>query len=414
MTLVIGWLCFLPLAACTTAGVTDAPSAASSPGSAVLPGATGTPTAASSPFEGEGVFAIVNGTLIDGTGAAPVPDAILVIQGDHILAAGPRSALVVPKGIQEVDAGGGTILPGFINAHVHDGFNKANLLAWAQGGVTTVRDEGMRSATNIAGLIAWRNEANRDLHTARLVSAGAMIGVPGGYGQLHVSSVEDALKKVNDELDAGVEMVKVSLEDGYAGASGLPKLSQEELAAIITLAHERNVNVSGHITQGAYMEQMAKAGVDDIAHLAYDAVFEETLRLMVEQDIYLVPTFTVFRNYGAPVSSCVANLASFVRLGGNVALGNDYGGGPDTFELGIPMYEIEMMAAAGMAPMQVIQAGTRNAAHVLGLEDEIGTLEAGKLADVLVVDGDPLQDLGDLAKTALVIHQGTVIFDKNE
>ncbi len=108
------------------------------------------------------------------------------------------------------------------------------------------------------------------------------------------------------------------------------------------------------------------------------------------------------------------NLTNFVRLGGKVALGNDYGGGRGDFELGIPMYEIEMMSAAGMAPIQVIQAGTLHAAHVVGLEDEIGTLEPGKLADVLVVAGDPLQNLDYLANTAIVIHQGTIIFNQNE
>ncbi len=364
--------------------------------------------------EGKGVVAIVNGTLVDGTGAPPVPDGVLLVQGDRILAAGPRSTFAIPRGATQIDARGGTILPGFINAHVHDGFNTDNLSAWALGGVTTIRDEGMRSASDIAGQIAWRDESNKDLSHARLVSAGAMMGVPGGYGQLHVSSVDEARQKVNEELDAGVDMIKVSLEDGYAGRSGLPKLTPEELAAIIALAHERQVHVSGHITQADFMDQMARAGVDDIAHLAYDPVSPETFQLMVQQGIYLVPTFTVFRNYGALISACVQNLASFVRMGGKVALGNDYGGGPGTFELGIPMYEVQMMAQAGMTPMQVIQAGTLNAAYVLGLEGEIGTLERGKLADVLVVAGDPLQDLAALANTSLVMHQGVVIFEKTE
>jgi imidazolonepropionase-like amidohydrolase len=384
------WFFIFPLAACTSTGET-----------------LGT-------LEDKNIVAIVNGTLIDGTGAAPVRDAILLVQGDRILAAGPRSTVVVPKGVTEIDAGGGTILPGFINTHVHDGFNKDNLAAWARGGVTTVRDEGMRSAQNIKQQIDWRNEANQDLSNARLVSAGAMISVPGGYGQLHVASADDARNIVNEELDAGVDMIKVSLEDGYAGTSGLAKLSPEELAAIVALAHQRGVHVSGHITQAAYMDQMAKAGVDDIAHLAYDPVSEETIQVMVTQGIYLVPTFTVFRNYGAPVAACVQNLANFVRLGGRVALGNDYGGGPGTFELGIPMYEIEMMAQAGMTPMQIIQAGTLNAAYVVGLDSEIGTLEPGKLADILVVAGDPLQNLSDLARTSLVMHQGSVIFEQAE
>ncbi len=94
---------------------------------------------------------------------------------------------------------------------------------------------------------------------------------------------------------------------------------------------------------------------------------------------------------------------------GVVALGNDYGGGPGSFELGIPMYEIEMMAQAGMTAEEIVRAGTRDAARVLGLGEMLGTLELGKLADVLVVDGDPLEDLQALGRIRLVIHSGAII-----
>ncbi len=108
-----------------------------------------------------------------------------------------------------------------------------------------------------------------------------------------------------------------------------------------------------------------------------------------------------------PINICVQNLAQFVRLGGRVALGNDYNGGPGVFELGMPMYEIQMMAQAQMTPMQIIVAGTSNAAHVIGMENEIGTLEPGKMADVLVINGNPLENLEKLADLRMVIHNGT-------
>jgi imidazolonepropionase-like amidohydrolase len=130
---------------------------------------------------------------------------------------------------------------------------------------------------------------------------------------------------------------------------------------------------------------------------------------MVAKGIYLVPTFTVFRNYNAPIQTCVENLRRFVELGGQVALGNDYGGGPGQFELGIPMYEIEMMSQAGMTPMQIIVASTLNAARVSHVENELGTLEPGKIADVLVVKGNPLQDLNALRNVQMVIHSGVII-----
>jgi imidazolonepropionase-like amidohydrolase len=149
--------------------------------------------------------------------------------------------------------------------------------------------------------------------------------------------------------------------------------------------------------------------VDDVAHVPYDTIPDSDLRRMVTAGVYLVPTFTVFRNYGANVDGCVENLRRFVAMGGKVALGNDYDGGPGVFELGIPMYEIEMMAKAGMTPIQIVQAGTSNAASVVNLDDQIGTLTAGKAADILVVDGNPLQDVQALRSVRIVIHAGVEI-----
>lgn len=154
---------------------------------------------------------------------------------------------------------------------------------------------------------------------------------------------------------------------------------------------------------------MLDAGVDDIAHSSYDLIPYDILQRMVDEDVIMIPTFTVFRNYGGELSGCILNLKNFVKAGGLVALGNDFGGGPGDFELGIPMFEIEMMALADMTPMQIIQAATYNAAITVGQEAQIGTLEKGKIADILVVEGDPLADLQVLTNIRLVIHNGTII-----
>jgi imidazolonepropionase-like amidohydrolase len=357
----------------------------------------------------EKVTAVVNGTIIDGRGGEPIPNGVILIQGERILTVGSKSQVTIPSGARRIDAEGGTILPGIINAHVHGGFLENNLKAWAAAGVTTVRDEGYQGAISLKDDLTRRDTLEMDPTYARLISAGQMITVPGGYGSLYVTSAEDARKKVSAELDQGVDNIKLSMEDGYAGKSDLPKLTTEELTAIIETAHARGARVSGHITQAAYLKLIVEAGVDDAAHLAYDSIPDETIRKMVAKDIYLIPTFTVFRNYGVPPDILVQNLTNFIHAGGKVALGNDYGGGPGNFELGIPMYEMEMMEKSGMTPMQILIASTRNAAHVIGLEDQIGTLEPGKIADLLIVDGNPLLDLQDLTRVRTVLHNGSVI-----
>lgn len=361
--------------------------------------------------EQESIIALTNGLLIDGTGNEPIHDAVMLIQGDRILEAGAQEDVTIPSGTQVFDVNGGAILPGFINAHVHKAYDKDRLQAWAQGGVTTVRDEAVIGDQTLIEALAIREQVTGDAQYARLISAGEMISALDGYGSLYVASAEEARQKVDYELNLGVDLIKIAMEDGYDGTSDLPNLTSEALNGIVQTAHEQGKLVSGHITRARYMEILVEAGVDDIAHLPCDLASVSVYKKMVEKGIYVTPTFSVYRNYDAPVNIVVENLRRFNRLGGKIALGSDYAGGPGEFELGIPMYEIEKMAEAGMTPMQIIVASTLNAAVVCGMEREIGTLQPGKIADVLVLDGNPLEDIQALTHIKMVIHLGEVIRD---
>jgi imidazolonepropionase-like amidohydrolase len=367
----------------------------------------------SPPVSVAGSLALVHGTLISGTGAAPVADAALVMDGPTITWAGPRSRVLIPEGATIVDVGGATMLPGFINAHVHDAYSAGNLEAWAWAGVTTVRDEGiLRSGVTLQALIAQRDAEWTAPRYARLVATGWMITAPGGYGRLGVADAAEARQAATDELDQGADQLKVAVEDGIAGQTDLPVLSAPALAAVVEVAHRRGTRVSAHVTDAALLPRILDAGVDDAAHVTWDPVPDAVYRRMIGLGIAMVPTLTVQEAYGA-LAGAQANLRRFVALGGRVALGNDYTDIPQNgfphFELGMPAWEIRRMAEAGMTPMQVVVAATREAARVCGLGERLGTLEAGKLADVLVVDGDPLRDLSALAAVRLVIHGGVVI-----
>ncbi len=351
-------------------------------------------------------YALINGTIIDGTGATPVQDGVVVIKEGNIIAVGSKGSVEVPAEALTVDVHGATILPGIINAHVHRAFDETALRNWAWNGVTTVRDEAILSSLTLEAALAFRDSSREKPDCSTLITAGFMLTVPGGYGGMAVSSPADARQKVSDQLDKGVDLIKFSQEDGYAGRSDLPKLSIEEMSAIVAAAHERRTVVSAHITQSEYWAVVVQAGVDDVAHVAYDPVSDAVLNDMVSKGILLVPTFTVFRNFGAPVSVCIDNVRRFVQRGGVVALGNDFGGGPGNFDEGVPWYELNCMLESGMTRMQILVASTRNAARAAHVENIVGTLEAGKVADVLVVKGDPMTDLNALSQVRLVIHHG--------
>jgi len=361
----------------------------------------------------EEVVALVNGTLIDGTGAAPLRDAAIIIQKGRIAAVGERARVNIPTDAKIIDVQGATILPGLINAHVHQGYNEQNLKAWAQGGVTTVRDLGASPADD---LFARRDALLQDNSNARLVAAGPLVTVPDGYPMvpwgmagLTVTSPQDATDKVNQLLDSGADVIKIAMESGGSFGRNIPMLSPQQAQAIVQAAHRRGSWVSAHVLRTPDLERALDADVDDIAHMVQDPLTDLLIGRMVKDDVYWVPTLELWKRVGQTDKCSVTNLGRFVKAGGKVALGTDYAGYDAVFDLGLPVTEIELMQEAGMTPMQIIVAATQNAARVCNLDRELGALEPGKIADVFVVNGDPLQDIRALAQVRLVIHNGTVI-----
>ncbi|MCG7853938.1 MAG: amidohydrolase family protein, partial [Methanosarcinaceae archaeon] len=310
-----------------------------------------------------GTFAIVNCVLIDGTGCAPVLDAVLVVKEGRILAAGARSSTTVPEAAQIVDVAGATVLPGFINAHVHSGFSEANLKAWARSGVTTVRDLcGPRA-------FALRDEWSTDPQCARLVAAGPMVSVPNGYPtvpwgsscMLPVNSADDARLKVGALLDDGADIIKLAIESGASFNLVIPSLTSEEASAAVQVAHERGTHVSAHVLVSYDLGRALNLDVDDIAHMVVDELPDSLIAKMIQAQVFWVPTIELWQNVGNGLGDkAIHNLRRFVQAGGKVVLGTDYDGYDKPFQLGMPLHEMVWMLDAGMTPMQVIVAGTKN------------------------------------------------------
>lgn len=353
---------------------------------------------------------LIGDLLIDGNGGVPLKDAAILIQGETIKKIGP-SHMKAPANTRKIVLKGAAILPGFINAHVHRAYDSKKLQAWCKAGVTTVRDLGTLSAADTFEL---RDRLNKSKDCARLVAAGPMITTPGGYGALGVTSPDDAREKVNRLIDAGADIIKIAIEDDLQRRKW-PMLPMAEIKTIIDTAHKRGLPVSAHISHSKQLEMAIKAGVDDVAHMIYNPLPRHLVEKMVDQKIYWVPTMelwncveTVHKNGWLRV--VIANLRKYVAGGGLVAMGTDYAGYICDFELGMPMTEITLMKKAGMTTNQIITACTKHAAAVCNMSAKIGTLEAGKIADILVVKGNPLENLEHLKQVRMVIRSGYIVY----
>ncbi|UCC82157.1 MAG: amidohydrolase family protein [Gemmatimonadota bacterium] len=395
---------------------------------------------------------IRNGTVIDGTGRAPIADGVLVIQGDRIVAVGEAADFEIPQSATVLDAGGGSILPGIINSHTHSTDVAAVRRAFLTDGVTTVCNVG----TSLAQLPGFDETSAPEARAARGYWAGPIITVPGGYpGTVYgfqfnyeVATPEEARAAVADLVDRGASMIKITLAPGDP-RDPWPILDLEQVQAIVEEAHVRGVPVRAHVFEPFLVEDIVlPAGVDAIEHSPFpilspeeetsvlehedpptqlfDVVapeFEVLLARVVEQGVVMVPTLD--QNIGnlfkksdrSPIEQIVVDVhveavRRFHVLGGTIAVGNDYGAIPGV-ELGMPLTEMRLLLAAGLTPLEVIEAGTRNAAFVCGQGEALGTLEPGKLADVIIVDGDPTTDLEAVDRVVAVIKGGEIAHSEN-
>lgn len=221
------------------------------------------------------IIALVNGTLIDGTGASPVADAVVLIQNDRILAAGPRASVSIPAGAQAIDVKGGTILPGFIDAHVHSGYDPKKLEAWAQDGVTTVCD----LSEPVYVMFSVKRELFADYpQFASIIAVGHFLTVENGYSMSYhdhpsitVTSPDDARAKTQYLIDQGADMIKIAF---YASGNSL---TPEEVRAIVDVAHRNGKLVRVHQDDSFDIEAVLPNGIDVLEH-NYTDVSDETLQ----------------------------------------------------------------------------------------------------------------------------------------
>jgi imidazolonepropionase-like amidohydrolase len=389
-------------------------------------------------------FLLRDVTVVDGTGAPPVPDQALVIEGRRIFWMGPTDQAPVTAPEAVVEGEGRTVLPGLVNCHVHlthDGAAdmlgqiaadtiptatlRAARTAWEnlRSGVTTVRDCG--APHNI--VIDLAREIDRGLVPGpRVQAAGRLITMTGGHGH-HIGREADGpdevRKAARTEIKCGAAVLKVMATGGVLTPGVSPMqtaLLPEELAVVAQEAHNAGRRVTTHAIGRAGIHNALLAGVDSIEHGFY--LDDELLEIAVDRGTFLVPTMLavdgIIRNAARGIPAWVVEKAereahrqreSFVAAvssGMRIAAGTDAGTPFNAH--GDFARELALMVRHGLSPMQTLVAATSAAAENLDLSHDLGTLAVGKLADLVLVDGDPVTDITATGRVVLVVKDGVV------
>ena len=441
---------------------------------------------ASPALAADDLLAIVGATVWDGTGADPIPDAVLLIQGEHIEAVGPRDKVRIPNKAIVEDHSGRFIVPGLIDSHVHffqtaglytrpDVLDLNSLRPYAtdqeharstlEATFARTLASGVTAVVDVGGPF-WnfevRQQARDTAAAPRVAVAGPLISTVsrpqldlGDPPIIQADSPERARDLVHAQLEHDPDIVKVwfILDPELGIAPGLPIVR-----AVVEEAHGAGVRVAVHATQLETARAAVEAGADLLVHSIDDvAVDDAFLALLLEHDTVVSGTIVVYEGYAEVLSGeldllpveqrlgdpwvmhswdelalagldeettakntarvdrlrerqpmMAANLAAIHAAGIPVAVGTDAGNigtlhGPSIHR------ELALMAAAGMSNADVLLAATRDAARVFASEPELGTLERGKLADLLILDGDPLQDLEQLQHIHRVVLGGDLL-----
>lgn len=338
--------------------------------------------------------------VIDVESGSAIENGSIAVDGDRIQAEAPADARVL-------DLGDLTLLPGLIDAHVHltlAGEPEANARATLLAGFTTVQDLGAVTYQNLE--LRDAIEAGRDVGP-RVVASGPWLGISGGicdFQGIGVRGADAFRKRVREDVERGADLIKVCvsgwLEEAFR-EPGKYEISDEELAAAIEEAHRLDRRVAVHALSEAGIETAVAMGADLVVHGGFTSA--RTVERMKAAGVRQLTTLSSLPG-GPALESLRSHLRASRALGLMLAFGTDAGVIPH----GTNAREFAELSSIGLTPAAAIRAATLDAAYAVGLVGQVGTLRPGSFADVIGVDGNPLEDLTALGRVRFVMKGGGI------
>jgi imidazolonepropionase-like amidohydrolase len=411
---------------------------------AILALATGAAWGAST----SSVTALVGGTVVGVDTGHEMSDATVIIDGERIVSVGPAASTPIPTGAKVIPMKGKWLIPGLMNMHVHLGLK----LPGAAGdslAMETDTEEVLRMAGNarlslLSGVTTLRlvgEDHGTDFALRRAIDGGEVVGpriktageviVPtGGHGSLEGDGPYGFAHLVREQIKSGADWIKIAISGGISDSHGsisAAPMTDEEMSTLIEVAHRNGIKVTAHNGSNEAARQALKFGIDGFEHGYH--LNKEILADMKAKGVWLVPTIVVtqpgalefYQKIGSPPwylervkitgADHWAMLQNAIHMGVKIALGTDQFPFEPNDGTTATIAEAELYVKAGMTPLQALQSATTQSAKMLDMDADVGTITAGKFADIDAVDADPLQDIHALRTIGFVMKGGVVVRD---
>jgi len=386
---------------------------------------------------------VKNAIMVDGSGAAARPETTVLIKGSQIISIGGND-LAAPTGetVCEIDASGKTLIPGLMDVHTHllggsavsslddvtrVAYGVSNCSRVLRHGITTIRDAGTKSGACMVALKRGLKEGwypGPDIH-----ASGEAICMTGGHSYngvaVEADGVEGVRQMARKQLRDGSDWVKLMATGGAAGLyekMNSVQLDEDELRAAVREAHKAGKRAMAHAMAPEGIMNALNAGIDCIEHgIVLD---QQCIDTMLERDVYLIPTVSVYPRivecadtHKLPrhlvekakevIELHMESMQKAAVAGVKMGLGSDTAGGyHQPGDLGL---EFERMGQIGLSNIEVIKAATASNAHLLGIDDQYGTIATGKIADLVILSGDILSDLRQVESVMCVLKAGKIV-----